>query len=88
MRIKVRSLQFETRALDDLTLMAIAQEERLGADLARGNLVDAHGFQQGGPARHAKTARIIVRGRGRSDMASFQAGDPAWRGAITGAALS
>jgi hypothetical protein len=28
----------------------------------------------------------VVRCRGRSDMASFQAGDPAWRGEITGPA--
>jgi hypothetical protein len=55
----------------------------------RRDLMDADGLEQFSPARHARATRSVTEGgQGRSDMTSFQAGDPAWRGAITGASAS
>ena len=87
MGIKIVRLKLQPRALDDRALVTVAQEKCFGPDLVRRNPMDPDGLKQFAPARHREATRDVAQGcRGRSDMTSFQAGDPAWRGAITGAA--
>jgi hypothetical protein len=81
---QIRRLQFEPRALDDPAMMAVSEEKRLGPDLAGGNLADPEELKQGAPTHHPTTLGVIrAAWRGKADMTSFQAGDPAWCGAIT-----
>jgi len=81
---QIRRLQFQPRALDDPAMVAVPEEKRLGPDLARGDLGDAKKLKQGAPTHLATVGVIRGAWRGTADMTSFQPGDPAWCGAITG----